>query len=76
MNLLKQTRTNFCIGDNSKVELVEFFTQLEWHAIHQQMTHMGHATQSIGYHISFPRVIVDSKIIILDKLQSSSLPKV
>jgi hypothetical protein len=34
------------------------------------------STQSIGYHIAFPRVIVDSKILILDKLQPSLLPKV
>jgi hypothetical protein len=32
--------------------------------------------QSIGYHISLPRVVVDSKIIILDKLEPSSLPKI
>jgi hypothetical protein len=33
-------------------------------------------TQSVDYHIVFPRMIVDSKIIILDKLQPSPLPKV
>jgi hypothetical protein len=81
MNLLEQTRTNFhlhdfCIGDDSKVELVELFTQLKWHAIHHQLTHMRLETQSVSYHFSFPRVIVDSQIVILDMLQPSSLPKV
>jgi hypothetical protein len=81
MNLLKQTRTyfhlhDFSISDDSKVELVELFTQLKWHAIHHQLTHMRLVTQSVGHHIIFLRVIVDSKIIILDKLQPSSLPKV
>jgi hypothetical protein len=32
--------------------------------------------QSVGYHISLPRVVVDPKIIILDKLQPPSLPKI
>jgi hypothetical protein len=58
------------------VELVEPFTQLKWHAIHHQLTHMRLATQSVGCYISLPRMIVDPKIIILDKLQPSSLPKV
>jgi hypothetical protein len=30
----------------------------------------------MGHHISIPTVVVDSKIIILDKLQPSSLPKI
>jgi hypothetical protein len=37
---------------------------------------MGPSTQGVGYHIGFPRMIVDSKIIILDKLQPSPLLKV
>jgi hypothetical protein len=37
---------------------------------------MGPLTQRVSYHIGFSRTIVDSKIIILDKLQPSSLPKV
>jgi hypothetical protein len=37
---------------------------------------MRPSTPSVGYHICFSRVVVDSKIIILDRLQISSLPKV
>jgi hypothetical protein len=40
------------------------------------LTHMRPTTQGVGHHISLPRVVVDSKIIILDKLQPSSLPKI
>jgi hypothetical protein len=38
--------------------------------------HMRPSTPSIDYHICFPWVVVDSRIIILDKLQISLLPKV
>jgi hypothetical protein len=33
-------------------------------------------TQSVGYHIHFSGEVADSKIVILDKLQQSSLSKV
>jgi hypothetical protein len=33
------------------------------------------STPSVGYHICFPGVVVDFKIIILDKLQPFPLPK-
>jgi hypothetical protein len=36
---------------------------------------MRPSTPSIGYHIRFSRVVINSKIIILNKLQLSSLPK-
>jgi hypothetical protein len=37
---------------------------------------MRPSTPSVSYHIWFSRVVVDSKIVILDRLQISSLPKV
>jgi hypothetical protein len=37
---------------------------------------MSPSTPNFSYHICFSRVVVDSKIIILDRLQISSLPKV
>jgi hypothetical protein len=37
---------------------------------------MRPTAQSVGYHISLPRVIVDPKIIILVKLQSPPLSKI
>jgi hypothetical protein len=40
------------------------------------LTHMRPTTQSVSYHISLSRVVVDPKIIILDKLQPSSLSEV
>jgi hypothetical protein len=40
------------------------------------LTAVRPSTQRIGYHIGLPRMIVDSKIIILDKLQPSSLLKI
>jgi hypothetical protein len=40
------------------------------------LTHMRPMAQSVGYHISLPRVVVDPKIIILDKLQPSPLSKI
>jgi hypothetical protein len=37
---------------------------------------MRPTAQSVGHHVSLPRVVVDSKIIILDKLQLSSPAKI
>jgi hypothetical protein len=59
---------DFYISDNPKVELVELFAQLGWHLLYSQLTQMSHSTPNVGYHICFPRVVVDSKIIILNKL--------
>jgi hypothetical protein len=53
---------------NPKVELVKLFTQLKRHILRYQLTHMRPSTPSADYHICFPRVVVYSKIIILDKL--------
>jgi hypothetical protein len=44
--------------------------------LYLQLSHMRPSTPSVGYYIVLPRLIVDSKIIILDKLQPSPLPKV
>jgi hypothetical protein len=50
------------------VELVELFTQLRWHLLYSQLTQMSPLTPNVGYHIYFPRVVVDSKSIVLNKL--------
>jgi hypothetical protein len=50
------------------VELVELFTQLRWHLLYSQSTQMSPLTPNVSYHICFPRVVVDSKSIVLNKL--------
>jgi hypothetical protein len=50
------------------VELVEPFAQLGWCLLYFQSTQMRPSTPNVGYHIYFPRVAVDSKIIVLNKL--------
>jgi hypothetical protein len=37
---------------------------------------MRPSSPNVGYHICFPRVVVDFKVVILDKLETSSLPKI
>jgi hypothetical protein len=37
---------------------------------------MRPTAQRLSHHISLPMVVVDSNIIILDRLQPSSLPKI
>jgi hypothetical protein len=44
--------------------------------LYYQLTYMRPSTPNVDYHICFPRVVVDFRIIILDKLQIPSLPKV
>jgi hypothetical protein len=78
-NLLKLTRTYFHLHDLYicyNLQLSKLIMQLGWYNIHYQLICMGPLTQSIGYHICFSRMVVDSNIIILDQLQPSSLPKV
>jgi hypothetical protein len=58
------------------LKLSKLITKLGCYTLHYQMICMGPSTQSIGYHIGLPKIVVDSKIIILDKLQPSTLPKV
>jgi hypothetical protein len=56
------------MGYSPQIELVELFAQLKQYILFFQLTHMGPSTPSVDYYISFPRVVVDCKIIIHDKL--------
>jgi hypothetical protein len=59
---------DFCMGYSPQIELVEFFAQVKWYILLFQLTHMGPLTPSVDYYICFPRVVLNSKIIIHDKL--------
>jgi hypothetical protein len=50
------------------VELVELFAQFGWHLLYSQLTQMSPSTPNVDYHICFPRVVVDPKIIVHNKL--------
>jgi hypothetical protein len=72
LNILEWSRIyfhlhDFRVTDDPKVDLVELFTQLGWHLLYYQSAQMRPSTPSIDYHIHSSGVIVDSRIVILDK---------
>jgi hypothetical protein len=59
---------DFRVSDKPKVELVKLFTQLGWHLLYYQPAPMRPSTPSVDYQIHSSGVIVDSRIVILDKI--------
>jgi hypothetical protein len=73
LNILEQSRIyfhlhDFRVSDEPKVEVVKLFTQLGWHLLYYQSAPMRPSTPSVNYNIHSSGVIIDSRIIIHDKI--------
>ena len=62
--------------NNNQVKLSDLFLEFRRQGLHQGVQIGKLATGGIGNHIGLARMVVDSKLIILDQLEPSSMSKV